>query len=666
MKNDITDLINSFCDSIKPPPILNVWQWADTYRFLDETSAEPGLYRTSRTPYLKEIMECLSETHPCQKVVFAKSAQVGGSESANNFVGYIMHQSPSSAMYVLPSMGEAEKYAKDRLDKMIDICPALQEVKSKKKGKADTNTILRKEFKGGFLNLVGAQSAKGLRSTPIKYLILDEVDAYPPDVNSEGDPVKLAEKRTSTFSKSKVLLISTPTIDKFSRIDKEFRKGSMKYYNCPCPKCGFMQKLIFPQLKFKYFINDDGKKEVIKGSVYYECLSCKEEIKEVYKTKMLNDGKWISENPNAPKEIESFHINALYSPSGWKMNWHLICQEFLEAENDVLKYKTFVNTILGETYKEDIEQPNWLKLKERAEDYLSGFIPENCVALFSSIDVQKDRLAYQIIGFGNNMEQWYIEYDEVFGDPVHDEVWNEVDKRIKREFLYEHNRKIFLKVKACAVDTGYLQDYVCDFVRKDKDFYYAIKGSNVDNGRLYQVGSEIDKSVDNETFNDSIRLYSFNTQQAKKTFYTMLRNTIKGPRYLHFSLDTTFGDDYYKMLVSEVLVTKVLNGNYVQSFQKPTSNTRNEALDTYIYAYILAKMFKVDDLQGKNYIKQKEKILKYNLVEEEKENILKEKIKEKELLENKKETLTEKRISQKINNSNFQKTSLTFTKKKLF
>ena len=668
MNKQINQLLNSFCESLKPPPLLNVWQWADQYRFLDETSAEPGLYRTDRTPYLKKIMECLSESHPCQKIVFAKSAQVGGSESANNYVGYIMHQSPSAAMYVLPSKGEAEKYAKDRLDKMIDICPSLQEVKSKKKGKSDTNTILRKEFKGGFLNLVGAQSAKGLRSTPIKYLILDEVDAYPPDVDGEGDPVKLAEKRTSTFSRSKVFLISTPTIDKFSRIDKEFRKGSMQYYNCPCPTCGFMQKLIFPQLKFKYIINEDGKKEVIKNSVYYECLSCKEEIKEHNKTKMLEKGEWIAENPNAPPEIQSFHINALYSPVGWKMNWALVCQEFLEAEIDKLKYKTFVNTILGETYKEDIEQPNWTKLKERAEDYLTSYIPENCVALFASIDVQKDRLAYHIIGFGENLENWIIDYDEIYGDPIYNDVWEEVDKRMKREFLYENNKKIFLKVSACAVDTGYLAEYVYDFVRKDKDFYYAIKGDRFDNGRLYKVGPEIDKTINNKTYNDSIRLYWFNTQQAKKTLYQMLKNDSPGPRYVHFSLDLEFGDDYYKMLVSEVLITKVINGNYVQMFDKPTNNTRNEALDTYIYAYILAKIFKVDDLQGKNYIKYKEKILKENIVEEEKENILKEKLKAKEEEENKKETLTEKIIKEKVKNVNngFVKNDLIFTKKKLF
>ena len=47
--------------------------------------------------------------------------------------------------------------------------------------------------------MTGANSAVGLRSTPARYLFLDEIDGYPLDADGEGDPVDLAERRTATF-----------------------------------------------------------------------------------------------------------------------------------------------------------------------------------------------------------------------------------------------------------------------------------------------------------------------------------------------------------------------------------------------------------------------------------------------------------------------------------
>ncbi len=606
INDNIKQLLNAFNKGLEPPPILNVWEWADRYRYLDNTSAESGLYVSERTPYLKEIMYNLSEQSIAQHIAFMKSAQVGGSEAGNNFLGYLMHQNPGPSMLVLPSKGEAEKYSKDRIERMIEACKVLQDVRVKKAGKADSNTILKKEFKGGFLTIVGAQSAKALRSTPIKNVHLSEIDAYPNDVDGEGDPIALVAKRTSTFNNSKMFYESTPTIDEHSKIQKMFKKGTMKYYNVPCPFCNTFQKLIFSNLIFEKYENEDGKKIVKNDSVYYKCINCEQKISEVYKTQMLKNGKWIATNKDALPLHESYHINALYSPHGWKMNWNLVAQEFLDSEQDQFKYKTFVNTILGETYKEKVIQPNYLNIMNRVEDYKLKELDERIVVLYAGVDVQKDRLAYHILGFGESEEIFIVDYDEIQGDTTEDEVWLKLNNIITQNYYYK-NSEMFLNVKKCAVDTGYNTNYAYDFIRSNQSIYIAIKGAKTDIYGYIKKGSEIDKGLNGITFNDSLQLYLINTNLNKKTLYTMLNNKNEGKRYIHFSKD--LDENYFKMLTSEVIVKKRIGSEYVERFEKPNGSIRNESLDTFTYAYSMAKLDKISDLYGKNYIAYKQKIV---------------------------------------------------------
>jgi phage terminase large subunit GpA-like protein len=74
-------------------PLLTISQWADRYRWLSQrASAEHGCWRTERTPYLREIMDCLSPMSPIERTVFMKGAQIGGTECGNNRMDYIIHQ----------------------------------------------------------------------------------------------------------------------------------------------------------------------------------------------------------------------------------------------------------------------------------------------------------------------------------------------------------------------------------------------------------------------------------------------------------------------------------------------------------------------------------------------------------------------------------------------
>src|SRR5512146_3559897 len=215
----------------RPDPLLTISQWADQFRTLSQrASAGPGPWRTERTPYLREIMDCLSPSSPIERVVFMKGAQIGATECGNNWIGYVIHQAPGPMMAVQPTVEMAKRNSKQRIDPLIEESKVLRSLVSDPRPRDSGNTVLAKEFPGGVLVMTGAHSAVGLRSMAARYLFLDEVDAYPGDVEGEGDPITLAMARTRTFARRKILLVSTPKITGMSRIEAAYEESDKRFY----------------------------------------------------------------------------------------------------------------------------------------------------------------------------------------------------------------------------------------------------------------------------------------------------------------------------------------------------------------------------------------------------------------------------------------------------
>lgn len=229
------DILRAWRRGMRPDPDLTVSEWADAHRKLSSrASAEPGQYRTARTPYLRDIMDALSPRHPAQRISFKKAAQVGATEAGNNWIGFVIHHAPGPMLAVLPTVEMAKRTSRGRLDPLIAESPALRERVNPARSRDAGNSMLSKEFPGGILVLTGANSATGLRSMPARYIFLDEVDAYPASADEEGDPVSLAEARTTTFShRRKVFMVSTPTIRGLSRIEREFEASDQRRYFMP-------------------------------------------------------------------------------------------------------------------------------------------------------------------------------------------------------------------------------------------------------------------------------------------------------------------------------------------------------------------------------------------------------------------------------------------------
>ena len=360
-----------------PPPKLTVSEWADKHRVVPSYSAEPGRWVTDKTPYLRAIMDAFSDP-AVNRVVFMKCARIGATEAGLNIIGYFIEQDPSPIFIVQPTVDDAKDFSKEQLTPTIEESAVLRARVSDAKSRDSGNTILAKIFPGGALYLVGANSPRGFRRRTARVVVLEEVDGYPPSAGTEGDQVKLAERRATTFQhRRKVYINSTPTLKGLSRIEAEFEQSDQRRYFVACPDCGKEQILTWKNLRW-----DDGKP----ATAAYLCTGCGVLIPEREKFGMVQRGRWMVTNPG--RTTAGFHLNALYSP--W-ISWGELAEEWLVAQADPSKAKlqVFINTALGESWEDRGHGKD--ELEDRQEHYNTE-VPRGVGLLTAGVDVQDDRL----------------------------------------------------------------------------------------------------------------------------------------------------------------------------------------------------------------------------------------------------------------------------------
>lgn len=563
----------AFADGLRPDPDYTVSSWADANRMLSQkASAEPGRWRTERTPYLKDIMDELSPSSPAQRVVFMAGAQVGKSETGNNWLGFVIHHAPGPMLLVQPTVDTAKRFSKQRLAPMIEESPVLRERIADNKSRDASNSMMTKEFPGGVLLVAGANSASGLRSMPIRYLFMDEVDAYPLDVDGEGDPIQLAEKRTTTFARRKVFMSSTPTVKDVSRIEREFLLSDQRRYHVPCPHCGHMQWLKWSNLKWDH---DDPH------TAAYACEDCGTLIEERHKTDMLNAGEWRATAPGDGRTV-GFHLSSLYSPLGWK-SWAEIVAEFLQAKGDAPLLKTFVNTVLGETWEDDYAAKIGAgELQQRVEFYQPGIAPARVLCVTAGVDVQDNRLAVSLYGWGREEECWLIDHMEIYGDPAQPKVWQQLDEAVLKPVPHELAEPI--KVSAVAIDSGgHFTNEVYAYAReRRKQSVFAIKGQSQRGKPPIGKATKVDLNWKGQKLSKSAEVYPVGSDTIKSTVFARLKLNEPGPGYIHFHAEA--GAEYFEQLTAEKQITRYVKGFPVREWVKK-SGARNEALDCKVYAY---------------------------------------------------------------------------------
>lgn len=548
---------------LKPPEKLTVSEWADRYRVLDsKTSAEPGPWSTDRTPYLRGVMDAFTDPR-IEEIIFVKPTQVGGTECLNNMFGYVIDQDPNPALVVYPMLDLAEYTSKNRLQPMVKLSPTLNE-----RFKEEDSKLLELQFDGMYAVVAGANSPASLSSRAIRYLFMDEVDKYPKSAGKEADPRALARERTKTFPfNKKIMQTSTPTL-KSGPIWQAWLGADVKmFYYVPCPHCGQFHTLKFKQVKFDSSLSP----EEARGTAFYECESCKGQIRDGHKPLMLRGGNWRTESGSTkPGSKTAFHLNAIYSP--W-VRFGDVVYEFLISKRSREELMNFVNSWLAEPFENTQVKLNSDKVLERASEYEEGIVPDKTILLTGGVDVQKDRMYYTIRAWGENMESYNVRHGVV-------ETWTQIEDVMNISYCTRDGTEFF--VNLTAIDSGYNADETYDFCARNSEWAVSIKGSNTPLPTKYRH-TKIDRE-DKGMY--GISLYHVDGGYYKDFISGRVARSKDEPGgwFVYAGCDL----DYAEQITAEEKVLEKSGRRDVEVWRPKTAHADNHYLDCEVYAAFAA------------------------------------------------------------------------------
>jgi terminase, large subunit len=568
-----------------PRTPLSIAEWAEEHRVLPKSSSsEGGRFRNDRVPYLRGIMNALSDPR-VPTVVVMKGAQVAGTTIGENWVGWTIDESPAPMLCVWPTEKLLRRWSLTRLDPMIDETPRLARLFGRTGLRDSNDAIAHKEFPNGTLDLLTARSSSDLRSISAARIWFSEVDNIIAELTEDGDPIELARSRGETYWDYKEYFESTPTVAGSSRIYDELTRTTWNDWHMPCPHCKETQVLRWrdgmedgdenTSGEARFVWDEDSAGEVIPGTVSYICEHCACLISEWKKGWMLERGDWLPRHPG--RLAEGFHIPAWISPL---ISWTRIAQRFSRAKKAESKMRTFVNNICGLPYAERSGKVGASFLQQRAEVYRAD-VPKGVRVLVAGGDVQGDSVHLTVWGFGAGEEAWLIAWHIVDLDPSLERTWREVSAFLSRGFQDETGRLRY--IAATCIDAKYSTGNVHRFCRR----FIGPGGAKAiptqgKEGRGRAVIADPPKETRRRA-GKNIRSRIVGIDTVKDQLFGRLQLKAPGPEYVHFpdGLDPAF----YMQLTAEELRTEYRNRRPVRVWRKKAKDLANEVLDTTVYAY---------------------------------------------------------------------------------
>ncbi|VVP57208.1 hypothetical protein PS880_05791 [Pseudomonas fluorescens] len=589
-----------------PDSALTVSEWADLNRILDsKSSPEPGRWRTSRTPYLRELQDNLSISSPVIEFCFKKPTQIGGTALMENCVGYVIDQAPGPGLFLQPSQDLAKRLVRQKIDPMIEACPTLAAKLPQKRG-AGGNNLEEKEFPGGMWLFKWASSTAGLRSASIRYLLMDELDEWKVEIGEQGDPEQLARNRTNAFGRRKKIgAASTPTITGSSKISALYDDSDQRVYRMPCPYCDLPITFVFKHLRWT-----KGKPETVR----YHCQECEAPIDEYRKTWMLEEADrrnvagdkrygWVPTNPDNRKR-RGYWLTGLYSPVGFK-SWEEIAGEWEGAQGKPAKLKTFTNCVLAETWNEQGEAPDDDKLFKRREKFERNVVPMGGLLLYAGVDVQRGAgggkngwLDVTLWAYGRNRERWLVDHRQFMGDTsdekAPDSPWLKLEGMLSEVWPHDH-AGVAMRLQAMGVDSG---DQAATVYRwaamQDPARVKVFKGENLP--VMVASAKNVASDIAGKKSKRGVKLYRVGVNLIKDELYADLNRQPPGlgeaapTGYMHFP--EALDPEFFAQLTGERRVQRLVKGK-VKTLWEPT-RPRVEVLDSTVYARAVAYLAGLD------------------------------------------------------------------------
>lgn len=613
--------------TLKPPPRLNVVEWADKFRFVSEkNSAQPGKWRTDRQPVAYGPM--LAVTEPDTETVSVVAAtQVVKTEILINIAGYYIHQEPASILFIQPTQTVAENFSKERFAPTRAKTPALRNLIPDAKSRDSGVTITHKDYPGGSLDFVGANSPMDLASRPKRIILADEIDKYPVSAGPEGDPLSLGEERASTFWNRKKVRCCSPTVKGLSRIDKEFQLSDQRRCFVECPHCAHEQVLKWDQVKW----SKDGDGNELPETAEIHCQACgagwsePERIRTVRAILNKPDKGWRQtrdfsccgehqtpqvwtdagralcvhcNEPVAHNGHAGFHISKLYSI---RHRLSDLVSEWLSCQDDIQKLKKFINTGLAETWEEHGDAPEWKKLFVRRDTWPIGTIPDGGLFLTAAADVQKDGIYYEVVAWGRGKRSWSVDTGFLTGDTSDpaNEVWSKLWDVHERR--YEHKGQVW-PIDLFGIDSGYNTNAVYTWAKRAGNIM-PLKGSA--GWYLPAVGtpSKAEVTFGGKRIKAGVLLWPIGIYPLKSELYANLKKegVREGadedpPGYCYFSTQNDEG--YFRQLTNEQLRQRESAGRRVSEWVEVGPNHYH---DCRIYNMALAEHLGISTMSDEQW-----------------------------------------------------------------
>lgn len=572
-----------------PPEKCTVVEWCEKHLILQSgASSKPGRFKA--WPWQIDPMNCVQDQGVASEVLMWPAQLLGKTMTIIGVIGWSISESPCPMLCIFPSVESGAMFSKTKLSPLLMDTPVLGKLvhedalRYRKQGAGDA-TISLKRFPGGWLLLAGCSSPTGLKSQTTKRQYFDEVSSYPVSAaGDEGDPIAIATKRSETYPDSFQIFTSTPAIAGTCRISMEVSDSSYKKWHVKCPACAHEWVIMWKDIQWPKRKDSKGKTIHNIEAAYVQCESCGVHIDDGTRQKMAMAGRWIATNPLI-KNREGFWANAficcLPCKRGYRNRLHQWAEEFLKAEKRGTYFlRAFQTSVLAEPYNIDSEPPiGFESIYERREKYREQdgeiIIPEGVLLLTVGCDIQRDRLEAEILGTGMDGETWGIEYRVFYGNPEQPMVYKEFDSWAVRRFRHAKQGN-WMWVACICIDAGFKGEAAYRYIKKCGG--RKVFATNGERGFAPLGSNWTTRSKSN---ND--RLWNMKIDGAKESLYSRLRIDEPGAGYQHFPSNTKCHYDirYFQQLTSEVLKTSASGQKF---FEKPTGETRNEALDCRIIA----------------------------------------------------------------------------------
>jgi phage terminase large subunit GpA-like protein len=578
-------LLRLFARAIRPDRQRPLSEWAEAERIVAEGGYQ-GTWRNRLTPYLVEPMDYAGLTCPTPRVTFRGGAQIGKTQIGVNLAGQCLSETPTQAMVMLPSLTSLRQYNRDKLDRMIQVTPVLQEAVAditERSGQGST-TAVKRGARGAQVELVTASSSKDLQSRSVAVVIMEEPTEYDRDVGGRGHPADQGEARTYAFRKRryKILKSSTPGVKGDCHVTAELEKGSNARFHAVCPHCRHAQELVFANLTWT-----KGAPE----TAAYACAGCGTLIQEREKAAMLaleNGAGWVHEHPERLNEHASYSLSALYSNM---LPWAEIAKAAEAAEADPSKLKTFTQQMLGEPWDEAFDLPKAEVLLLRRDAWKRGQIPPGVLFLVGATDVQADRLEWAVWGFDRHFGQWLIDTGVLPGDPTTPAVWKTHDALLLRRWTDAWGKEV--SPDAWGIDAGYLSSHVYAYARRHAaDAEPVVRALDGRSGwKHLPIGTPAARDVDwNGQKIGQVMLYPVGTWDMKSELAGALRLTEQGPGPEGWPAGALrFNEVADRAWIDQLLAERLAVNPKTGARAWVKVQSRNEAWDIAVYARAQAR-----------------------------------------------------------------------------